>query len=81
MTSPIPEETTQPVRSSGDGSQINASNQKASEDSLSDSSDGGSLLGNPKYEPAKEPTRDQDGKIICEHQKCLGLFFDQCEWR
>jgi hypothetical protein len=51
-------------------------------DSSQDGDDDASLRKNHSYKRAEEPPRNQDGKMMCKHQECQGLFFDRkCEWR
>ncbi|KAF2825808.1 hypothetical protein CC86DRAFT_382799 [Ophiobolus disseminans] len=55
---------------------------RVSEDLTSqDGDDDGSMRKNHSYKRAEEPPRNQEGKMICRHHECAGLFFDRkCEW-
>ncbi|KAF2025140.1 hypothetical protein EK21DRAFT_104160 [Setomelanomma holmii] len=59
----------------------NHSRHGSEDHSSQDGDDDGSLRKNHSYKRAEEPPRNQEGKMICRHPDCTGLFFDRkCEW-
>ncbi|EDU48410.1 conserved hypothetical protein [Pyrenophora tritici-repentis Pt-1C-BFP] len=50
-------------------------------DSSQDGDDDASLRKNHSFKRAEEPPRNEEGKMICKYQECLGTSFDRkCEW-
>lgn len=66
----------------GERRHTNHSRNRSTDSSEQDDEDDGTLRKNYSYKRAEEPQRNQDGKMMCRHQECAGLFFDRkCEWR